>query len=146
MNYDTTAGANGAFWLTLCFINAGLAETKGRSRLRWFIASLFIGPIATALIVVWPRPSERRLLHPVSNVKDRLLVIASVLLAVFVVAVIALIVEVAGLVFTGSSPDDIGFVVASIAVAAVSAVGFFFAMRAYNRRIDDASDRLATGA
>lgn len=133
MNDDMTAGTNGAFWLTLCFINAGLAETKGRSRLRWFIVSLFIGPIATALIVVWPRPSERRLPHPAASLKDRLLVTASVLLAVFVIAVIAIIVEAAGLVFTGTPPDDIWFVIASVAVAAVSAVGFYFAMRAYNR-------------
>jgi hypothetical protein len=39
-------------WGTLALINAGLAETKNRSRLAWFIASLFLGPIATFLIVV----------------------------------------------------------------------------------------------
>jgi hypothetical protein len=32
-------------------INAGLAQSKNRSGLAWFFASLFIGPIATLLIV-----------------------------------------------------------------------------------------------
>ena len=40
---------------TLALINAGLAETKNRTRLGWFLLSLFIGPIATLLIVVLDR-------------------------------------------------------------------------------------------
>jgi len=48
-------------WFTLALINAGLAQSKGRSGLGWFIGSLFIGPIATLLIVVLdpviPRPT-----------------------------------------------------------------------------------------
>ncbi|WP_017793881.1 hypothetical protein [Leucobacter salsicius] len=44
------------FWFTLAIINAGLAEQKGRSRLVWFLGSLFIGPLATLLIVVMARP------------------------------------------------------------------------------------------
>lgn len=48
----------GTFWFTLALINAGLAEQKGRSRLAWFVVSLFFGPIATALIVVWERPDS----------------------------------------------------------------------------------------
>lgn len=43
------------FWFTLAIINAGLAEQKGRSRLVWFLGSLFIGPLATLLIVVMGR-------------------------------------------------------------------------------------------
>jgi hypothetical protein len=39
-------------WFTLSLINAGLAQTKGRSGLNWWIASLFLGPIATFLIVI----------------------------------------------------------------------------------------------
>jgi hypothetical protein len=39
-------------WFTLALINAGLAQSKRRSGLGWFIGSLFIGPIATLLIVV----------------------------------------------------------------------------------------------
>ena len=37
---------------TLSLINAGLAQSKGRSGLLWWLASLFLGPIATFLIVV----------------------------------------------------------------------------------------------
>jgi cytochrome oxidase assembly protein ShyY1 len=37
-------------WFTLSFINAGLAESKGRSKAGWWFASLFIGPIATLII------------------------------------------------------------------------------------------------
>lgn len=39
-------------WGTLSLINAGLAQSKGRSGLVWFLVSLFLGPIATFLIVV----------------------------------------------------------------------------------------------
>jgi hypothetical protein len=39
-------------WGTLSLINAGLAQAKGRSGLLWWLASLFLGPIATFLIVV----------------------------------------------------------------------------------------------
>ncbi len=38
-------------WGTLALINAGLAQSKGRSRLMWFLASLLLGPIATFLVV-----------------------------------------------------------------------------------------------
>jgi len=37
---------------TLALINAGLAQTKNRSGLAWFITSLFLGPLATLAIVV----------------------------------------------------------------------------------------------
>jgi len=42
----------------LALVNAGLAEQKGRSRLAWFLVSLLLGPLATLLIVVWPRVDE----------------------------------------------------------------------------------------
>lgn len=38
-------------WFTLSIINAGLAQSKGRSRSNWWLVSLFFGPIATFLIV-----------------------------------------------------------------------------------------------
>ena len=46
-------GNSGFFvgWGTLSLINAGLAQAKGRSGLVWWLGSLFIGPIATFLIV-----------------------------------------------------------------------------------------------
>lgn len=46
-------------WLTLALVNAGLAESKGRSRLVWFLLSIVLGPIATFLIVVMARPTLR---------------------------------------------------------------------------------------
>jgi hypothetical protein len=39
-------------WFTLALINAGLAQAKGRSGLAWWAGSLFLGPIATLLLVV----------------------------------------------------------------------------------------------
>lgn len=42
-------------WGTLALVNAGLAESKGRSRLAWFAGSLLVGPIATLLIVLSDR-------------------------------------------------------------------------------------------
>ena len=39
-------------WGTLALINAGLAQSKGRSRMAWFLASLLFGPVATLVIVI----------------------------------------------------------------------------------------------
>ena len=39
-------------WGTLALVNAGLAESKGKSRLVWFVVSLVLGPIATFIIVI----------------------------------------------------------------------------------------------
>jgi len=39
-------------WGTLALINAGLAQGKNRSGLGWFLISIFLGPIATFLLVV----------------------------------------------------------------------------------------------
>ena len=41
-------------WGTLSLINAGLAQSKGRSGLVWWLLSLILGPIATFFIVVLP--------------------------------------------------------------------------------------------
>lgn len=40
---------------TLSLINAGLAQSKNRSGLLWWLVSLVLGPIATFLIVVLPK-------------------------------------------------------------------------------------------
>jgi hypothetical protein len=42
-------------WGTLSLINAGLAQSKGRSGLLWWLVSLLLGPIATFSIVVLDR-------------------------------------------------------------------------------------------
>lgn len=40
-------------WGTLTLINAGLAQGKNRSGLAWFLLSLFLGPIATFILVAF---------------------------------------------------------------------------------------------
>lgn len=46
-------------WGTLALINSGLAQSKNRSGLIWFLISLLLGPIATFLIVVLSRAHEK---------------------------------------------------------------------------------------
>jgi ketosteroid isomerase-like protein len=36
--------------------NAGLAQSKGKSRVTWFVLSLLLGPVATFLIVIADDP------------------------------------------------------------------------------------------
>ncbi len=38
-------------WGTLALLNAGLAQSKYRSGLNWFLISMLLGPIATFLLV-----------------------------------------------------------------------------------------------
>jgi hypothetical protein len=40
-------------WFTLALINAGLAQGKNKSGLLWFVLSLFLGPIATFILVAF---------------------------------------------------------------------------------------------
>jgi hypothetical protein len=46
-------------WGTLALINAGLAQSKNRSGLVWFLASVLIGPIATLIIVFLDKQPAR---------------------------------------------------------------------------------------
>jgi hypothetical protein len=39
-------------WGTLALINAGLAQGKNKSGLLWFLLSLFLGPLATLILVL----------------------------------------------------------------------------------------------
>ncbi len=43
-------------WGTLALINAGLAQSKGRSGGNWFFVSLLLGPLATLAIVITDPP------------------------------------------------------------------------------------------
>ena len=45
----------GIGWFSLSLINAGLAQSKNRSGLTWWLGSLILGPVATLLIVVLDR-------------------------------------------------------------------------------------------
>lgn len=52
MEIAHNTGGYAVGWFTLSLINAGLAQTKNRSGLLWWVASLFFGPICTLLIVL----------------------------------------------------------------------------------------------
>jgi hypothetical protein len=56
MLYHTPQYAVG--WFTLALINAGLAQAKNRSGLGWFLGSLFLGPIATLIIVLLDKAKQ----------------------------------------------------------------------------------------
>lgn len=49
-----------AMWTTLALLAGGYARTRNRSALAWFALTMFLGPIAAFLLVVWP-PAEE---HP----------------------------------------------------------------------------------
>jgi hypothetical protein len=49
---NTNTGEYAVGWFTLSLINAGLAQSKGRSGLAWWLLSLLLGPLSTFLIVV----------------------------------------------------------------------------------------------
>lgn len=85
-----TWGLGGGGWLVLALVNAGLAEQKNRPRLSWFVVSLFLGPLATFLIVTWAAPTTPPPppLHPIRNPTDRYLVLAFVFFAVFLGAAV----------------------------------------------------------
>ena len=38
-------------WGSLAMVNAGIAQGKNRSGLNWFVVSIFLGPVATFLLV-----------------------------------------------------------------------------------------------
>ena len=55
----------GIGWFTLALINAGLAQGKNRSGLLWFLVSIFLGPIATFVLVAFcGKIRDRELLPP----------------------------------------------------------------------------------
>jgi hypothetical protein len=56
MPNTTVVYENSGWWLALAIVTAGLAELKGRRRWVWFLLGLMLGPLATALVVVWARP------------------------------------------------------------------------------------------
>lgn len=51
------SSAIGAMWFTMAFLAAGLARSRGRSGLGWFLLTLIFGPFAAFfLAVVSARP------------------------------------------------------------------------------------------
>jgi hypothetical protein len=57
---DSNYVNGGGMWFAIALINAGLAEQKNRSRLAWFLMSMFLGPFATLLVVVLPPPEAQK--------------------------------------------------------------------------------------
>ena len=47
-------------WGTLALINAGLAQSKHRTGLLWWLISLFLGPFATFLLLILPPAQAER--------------------------------------------------------------------------------------
>lgn len=45
-------------WGTLALINAGLAQGKNRTGLNWFLLSLFLGPLATLILLTMDKRSS----------------------------------------------------------------------------------------
>ena len=43
-------------WGTLSLLNAGLAQSKNRSGMNWFLLSIFLGPLATLALVAFFEP------------------------------------------------------------------------------------------
>jgi hypothetical protein len=52
---DSASGAESYVvgWGTLTIINAGIAQGKNRSGLKWFLLSVLFGPIATLVLVAF---------------------------------------------------------------------------------------------
>ncbi|MDZ4688382.1 MAG: hypothetical protein SH850_25185 [Planctomycetaceae bacterium] len=40
-------------WFTLALINAGIAQSKNRSGLLWWLISIVLGPVATFILVAF---------------------------------------------------------------------------------------------
>ena len=57
MPNTTVVYENSGWWFALAIVTAGLAESKGRRRWVWFLLGLLLGPLATALVVVWAKPA-----------------------------------------------------------------------------------------
>ena len=74
-------------WGALALINAGLAQSKGRSGLFWFVISLLLGPAATLLIVLLPMPGVQA--RPIGRADWAVLGIVLAILVALVVVFMA---------------------------------------------------------
>ncbi|WEK61320.1 MAG: hypothetical protein P0Y60_00755 [Candidatus Microbacterium colombiense] len=53
-----------AMWLTVAILSGGFARTRNRSAWTWFLLTLFFGPFAAFLLVVWPVVDRRPVTPP----------------------------------------------------------------------------------
>ena len=79
-----------AAWFTLSLINAGLAQSKQRSGLNWWLISLLVGPLATLLIVAWP-PAGTQASIPRETMTPTQGVVIAVGVVLFLVAALAVV-------------------------------------------------------
>ena len=47
-------------WGVLSLLNAGIAQGKNRSGFNWWLVSIFLGPIATFLVVIFEKLPEKK--------------------------------------------------------------------------------------
>jgi hypothetical protein len=59
MDWALTGGS----WLAIVSLNGAVAGALGRSRLNWFIISIFLGPIASFLLMCFGRSEAHELAH-----------------------------------------------------------------------------------
>ena len=46
------------FWFILALVNTGLAQSKNKDGLTWFVVSVIFGPLATLVIVISKKSEE----------------------------------------------------------------------------------------
>ncbi|MFJ4253875.1 hypothetical protein [Microbacterium sp. NPDC090003] len=59
MEYNSLFPLVSAMWTSVALLAGGYARTRNRSAWTWFFLTLFFGPIAAFLLVVW-EPAPRK--------------------------------------------------------------------------------------
>lgn len=59
MDWALTGGS----WIAIVSLNAAVAGALGRSRLNWFLLSVFLGPIASFLLACFGRSEAHERAH-----------------------------------------------------------------------------------
>lgn len=116
------AAVNSWGWFALALVNAGLAEQKNRSRLNWFLVSIFLGPIATLLIVVWkpaPAQPDDEAPQPIS--------LSTGFLAIGVTLALASIIVIA--LLASSPPSILAWIISGVMMAGALACLITFVVR-----------------
>jgi formate hydrogenlyase subunit 3/multisubunit Na+/H+ antiporter MnhD subunit len=77
-------------WGRLALINAAIAQSKNRGDAPWLIASLFLGPIVTALLVLLPKYEVTREGLEREKAVEKVLKIANRALVVLIILAIVI--------------------------------------------------------
>lgn len=68
MDYNSLFPLVSAMWTSVALLAGGYARTRNRSAWTWFLLTLFFGPIAAFLLVVWePAPQKPSAPTPTEN-------------------------------------------------------------------------------